>query len=85
MTNETEVEEELINFSPHEAIQIIHKKTQIELLKQLIDLYSLSQDWFDIILKLAWKAVDLVKPDVKHDNDHMDIRTYLKIKKLPGN
>ena len=70
--------------SSQEEVQIIHKKIQIEILRQLIDMYNLPRDWFTIILNLASKAVDLVKPDVKHDNDHMDIRTYLKIKKLPG-
>jgi len=39
-------------------------------------------DWFDVIMPVVWKCVDLVKPDVKHDNDMMDIRNYIKIKKL---
>ncbi len=35
-------------------------------------------------MPLAWQCVDLVRPDVKHDSDLMDIRNYIKIKKLPG-
>lgn len=31
-----------------------------------------------------WQCVHLVRPDVKHDNDSMDIRAYIKIKKLAG-
>ena len=62
----------------------LHKQLQIDLLKQLLKLKNLSMDWFDIIIDLAWKCIDLVKPDVKHDNDLMDIRNYIKIKKLTG-
>ena len=60
----------------------LHKQLQIDLLKQLLKLKNLSMDWFDIIIDLAWKCIDLVKPDVKHDNDLMDIRNYIKIKKF---
>ena len=59
-----------------------HKQLQIDLLKQLLKLKNISLDWFDIIMPIVWKCVDLVKPDVKHDNDLMDIRNYIKIKKL---
>ena len=62
----------------------IHKQSQIDLLKQLLKLKNISSEWFDIIMPLVWQCVDLVKPDVKHDNDLMDIRKYIKIKKLPG-
>jgi 1-phosphatidylinositol-3-phosphate 5-kinase len=68
----------------NDNLQQIHKQIQAEILKQLLKLKNISFDWFDVILPLAWKCVDLVKPDVKHDNDFMDIRNYVKIKKLPG-
>lgn len=77
-------EAEMLKFNPIEDLQEIHKKHQMRLLEQLLKFYDLSNDWFDIILRLANKAVYLVKPDVKHDNDHMDIRTYIKIKKIPN-
>lgn len=67
-----------------DSLQQIHRKSQIDLLKQLLKLKNISAEWFDIIMPLVWKCVDLVKPDVKHDNDFMDIRKYIKIKKLPG-
>lgn len=81
---ETDYETRLQEFDPYEDLQITHKTIQFNLLEQLLKLHNLSFEWFDIILDLAWKACDLVKPDVKHDNDQMDIRNYLKIKKLPG-
>jgi hypothetical protein len=72
------------SFHPSESLQLLHKRLQLELLKQLLIINNLSFDWFDIIIELVWKTVDLVKPDVKHDSDHMDIRKYIKIKKLTG-
>jgi len=67
-----------------ESLQTQHKQHQVDLLKQLLKLKNLSPEWFDIIMPLAWQCVDLVRPDVKHDSDLMDIRNYIKIKKLPG-
>ena len=68
----------------NENLQQIHKQIQVEILKQLLKLKNVSFEWLDIILPLISKCVDLVKPDVKHDNDCMDIRHYIKIKKLPA-
>ncbi len=65
-------------------LQHVHRQIQIELLKQLLKLKNISFDWFDIIITLVWQSVHLIRPDVKHDNDSMDIRTYIKIKKLPA-
>ena len=70
--------------SVNDNLQQIHKQFQIELFKPLLKLKNMSFEWFDIIMPLVWKCVDLVKPDVKHDNDNMDIRAYIKIKKLHG-
>jgi 1-phosphatidylinositol-3-phosphate 5-kinase len=70
--------------SVSESLQTNHKQHQIDLLKQLLKLKNLNPEWFDVIMPLVWQCVDLVRPDVKHDNDLMDIRNYIKIKKLPG-
>lgn len=67
-----------------ESLSHAHKQLHIELLKQLLKLKNLSFDWFDVIASLTSQCVHLVRPDVKHDNDCMDIRAYIKIKKLPG-
>lgn len=68
----------------NDDLQQVHKQIQIELLKQLLKLKNISFDWFDVIIKLVWQSVHLVRPDVKHDSDSMDIRQYIKIKKLPA-
>jgi hypothetical protein len=81
---EVEYDAEMDNFNPIESLQLLHKRLQLELLRQLLVINNLPFDWFDILIDLVWKAVDLVKPDVKHDGDHMDIRKYIKIKKLTG-
>lgn len=39
--------------------------------------------WEDIIMKLLLKVTDNVRPDVRSGDD-MDIRHYVKIKKIPG-
>ena len=79
-----EYEAQKEEFNSYEDFLISNKLFQFNLLTQLLKLYNLPFDWFHIILDLAWKSCDLVKPDIKHDNDQMDIRSYLKIKKLPG-
>ncbi|CAF0732180.1 unnamed protein product [Brachionus calyciflorus] len=66
----------------NDNLQKIHRHLHLEILKQMLKLKNLSFEWFDIILSLASQCVDLVRPDVKHDNDSMDIRSYIKIKKL---
>lgn len=66
----------------NDNLQKVHKHIQSEILKQMLKLKNVSFEWFDIIFDLATQCVDLVKPDVKHDNDSMDIRAYIKIKKL---
>lgn len=82
-TKPNEVRPKTLN-NVNDNLQHLHRRLQIEILKQLIKLKNINNDWFDIIMPLVWKCVDLVRPDVKHDNDSMDIRSYIKIKKLPG-
>ena len=67
-----------------ESLHQVHRQNQTDLLKQLLKLKNISAEWYDVIMPLVWKCVDLVRPDVKHDNDFMDIRNYIKIKKIPG-
>lgn len=41
------------------------------------------QTWLGVLLPLAWQAVARVKPNVPM-GDSMDIRKYIKVKRLPG-
>jgi hypothetical protein len=68
----------------NEDLNQIHKYLQEELFKQLLKLYNINFEWFDVVMPLVWRCVHLVRPDVKHDNDSMDIRSYIKIKKIPA-
>ncbi|XP_056392849.1 1-phosphatidylinositol 3-phosphate 5-kinase isoform X2 [Hyla sarda] len=53
------------------------------LLQQLLYNESLSLSWRDIIVPVVCQVVQTVRPDVKNDDD-MDIRQYVHIKKIPG-
>ncbi|OBS80538.1 hypothetical protein A6R68_21255, partial [Neotoma lepida] len=54
------------------------------LLQQLLHNESLSSSWRDIIVSLVCQVVQTVRPDVKHQDDDMDIRQFVHIKKIPG-
>ncbi|KAK6645654.1 hypothetical protein RUM43_001934 [Polyplax serrata] len=58
-----------------------HKQS---LLRQMLSVEGLSQSWSDTIQDVVSGVVDLVRPDMKNDEDEMDIRLYVQVKKLPG-
>ncbi|KAM9305916.1 1-phosphatidylinositol 3-phosphate 5-kinase [Gastrophryne carolinensis] len=55
----------------------------MSLLQQLLNNESLSLSWRDVIVPLVCQVVQTVRPDVKNDDD-MDIRQFVHIKKIPG-
>ncbi|KAM4025300.1 1-phosphatidylinositol 3-phosphate 5-kinase isoform 2-T3 [Anomaloglossus baeobatrachus] len=55
----------------------------MSLLQQLLYNESLSLSWQDVIVPVVCQVVQTVRPDVKNDDD-MDIRQYIHIKKIPG-
>ena len=44
----------------------------------------MSQNWSEVILKIAHQVIDHVRPDVNQDAEDLDIRQYVQIKKSPG-
>ncbi|KAN0078565.1 hypothetical protein V8E54_005078 [Elaphomyces granulatus] len=56
-----------------------------KLLRQLLKdaLVSHSHSWETALMPILLKAIDDVDPDVQHGDD-MDIRHYVKLKKIPG-
>lgn len=52
------------------------------LLQQLLHSDSLSASWRDIIVSLVRQVVQTVRPDVKNQDDDMDIRQFVHIKKV---
>ncbi|XP_005999773.1 1-phosphatidylinositol 3-phosphate 5-kinase [Latimeria chalumnae] len=54
------------------------------LLQQLLYSESLSLSWRDIIVPVVRQVVQIVHPDVKNNDDDMDIRQFVHIKKIPG-
>jgi len=57
----------------------IHRLT-----KQLLSWQGLSLSWADVLMPLVQTLAHTVRPDVKDDDDDMDIRQYIHIKKVPG-
>ncbi|XP_053327656.1 1-phosphatidylinositol 3-phosphate 5-kinase [Spea bombifrons] len=55
----------------------------MSLLQQLLYIESLSLSWRDVIVPVVCQVVQTVRPDVKNDDD-MDIRQYVHVKKIPG-
>ncbi|CAH2306490.1 1-phosphatidylinositol 3-phosphate 5-kinase isoform X3 [Pelobates cultripes] len=55
----------------------------MSLLQQLLYNESLSLSWRDVIVPVVCQVVQTVRPDVKNDDD-MDIRQFVHIKKIPG-
>ncbi|XP_078714192.1 1-phosphatidylinositol 3-phosphate 5-kinase isoform X1 [Lampetra fluviatilis] len=53
-------------------------------LQQLLCMQCLPLAWCDGVLPIVDQAVRCVRPDVKNDDDDMDIRQYVHIKKIPG-
>ncbi|XP_033876973.3 1-phosphatidylinositol 3-phosphate 5-kinase-like isoform X1 [Acipenser ruthenus] len=54
------------------------------LLQQLLYSESLSLSWRDIIVPVVRQVVQTVRPDVRNNDDDMDIRQCVHIKKIPG-
>ena len=54
------------------------------LMKQLLSWQGLSFSWADILMPLVHSLAYTVRPDVRDDDDEMDIRQYIHIKKIPG-
>lgn len=52
------------------------------LVAQLMEQNGLDVGWVDVIVPLVHKIVEVVRPDVKNENDDMDVRQYVQIKKV---
>lgn len=54
------------------------------LMKQLLSWQSLSLSWAEVLMPLVISLVHTVRPDVRDDDDEMDLRQYVHLKKIPG-
>ena len=54
------------------------------LMKQLLSSQGLSLSWAEVLMPLVNSLAFTVRPDVKNDDDDLDIRQYVHIKKVPG-
>ncbi|RZC37229.1 Cpn60 TCP1 domain containing protein [Asbolus verrucosus] len=61
-----------------------YQQHEQSLLKQLLWASSLSLSWLDIIISLCHEIINVIRPDKNHDAEDLDIRHYIKFKKLSG-
>lgn len=54
------------------------------LMKQLLSWQGVSLSWADVLMPLVTNVVHTVRPDVRDDEDDMDLRQYVHLKKIPG-
>ncbi|XP_033727626.1 1-phosphatidylinositol 3-phosphate 5-kinase-like [Pecten maximus] len=66
------------------TLRSLHDDHLRGLVSQMLCDEGLSKSWMDIVLGTAQRVSRYVHPDVKHSGDHMDIRRYIKFKKIPG-
>lgn len=59
-----------------------HQEHMKALCDQLLSRAGLSLKWAETILPITQKISQVVRPDVRHDDDDMDIREYVQIKKV---
>lgn len=62
---------------------LFNEHTQ-RLMKQLLSSQGLSLSWAEILMPLVNSLAFTVRPDVKNDDDDLDIRQYVHIKKVAG-
>ncbi|CAH1788888.1 unnamed protein product, partial [Owenia fusiformis] len=61
-----------------------YKEHLTSLTKQLLSWEGLSLSWTETIMSTSQKVAECVRPNIKDDEDDMDIRQYVQIKKIPG-
>lgn len=79
--------QELTNDSEMAAFQRLcnaYIKHENDFLAQLLESMDLPLSWVDVILPIVHKVTEIVRPDVKHSDDDMDVRQYIQFKKVPG-
>ncbi len=59
-----------------------HREHMTSLTNQMLSKEGLSLKWAETILSIIRKISAVVRPDVRHENDDMDIRQYVQIKKV---
>ncbi|CAG0897941.1 unnamed protein product, partial [Cyprideis torosa] len=62
----------------------IYEAHQQKLLSLMLRRYCLHDSWVKVLSPVVGKVVERVRPDVRSDMDDMDIRSYVRIKKIPS-
>ncbi|CAG0896870.1 unnamed protein product [Darwinula stevensoni] len=68
----------------HSIFSSAYHSHEQALIHQLLEQEGLPTSWVSILSSLVHNVVDNVTPDVRHNNDDMDICQYVHVKKVPG-
>ncbi|KAK9746951.1 FYVE zinc finger [Popillia japonica] len=82
--NPTQLREENGERNAYHLLEEAFKQHESSLVKQLLNQHGLQLSWSDTLLPLIHEIVDYVHPDLHHNAEFIDIRQYVKFKKLPG-
>ncbi|EDV26463.1 uncharacterized protein TRIADDRAFT_54491 [Trichoplax adhaerens] len=73
----------LENMNMNEQFQKLRRESAVRIYDQLMASENLDSKWKEILLSITYEIVESVRPDVEK-RDKMDIRQYVKVKKVPG-
>ncbi|XP_017776695.1 PREDICTED: 1-phosphatidylinositol 3-phosphate 5-kinase [Nicrophorus vespilloides] len=82
--NVTLLREENGEKAAYEVLSNAFSQHESSLCKQLLSVNGLSLTWSEYILPLVREIVDVIRPDVNHDAEELDIRQYVKFKVVSG-
>ncbi|XP_022917370.2 1-phosphatidylinositol 3-phosphate 5-kinase [Onthophagus taurus] len=82
--NPSQLREENNEKLAYNLLQDAFKQHENNLLKQLLNQEGLNLSWAEVLLPLVHEIVDLVRPDLNHNAEAIDICHYVKFKKVPG-
>ena len=67
-----------------EALEVAYREHEAGYLTSLLTAADVDESWRSTLLRLAQEAVVTVVPDMKHTEEEMDVRAYVKVKCVPG-
>lgn len=82
--NAVNLREENGEKSAYNLLTETYQQHEQNLLRQLLLSNGLSLSWSDVVISLCQDIINVIRPDKNHDAEDLDIRHYIKFKKLSG-
>lgn len=83
--NATQLREKNGEKDAYNTLTDTYTQHEQSLLKQLLNTKGLPLCWSEVLIPLVHEIVDVIRPDLNHDANNIDIRQYVKFKKLVNN